>query len=74
MREIAPERISRTIEDLSERYGIDKLPEILHDIQTNGKSSHFYSETKALVRELDREGINIKKRMENEILIFKKYF
>lgn len=60
MRAIAPERISRTIEDLSERYGIDKLPEILHDMKTNGKSSRFYSETKALVRELDREGINAK--------------
>lgn len=37
-----------------------KIPEILDDIKTHGQESMFYIESKALIRELDREGHNAK--------------
>lgn len=60
MRPLAPERLSHIVDDLGEKYGLAKLPEVLNDIKTNQLSSSYYKETKALIRELDREGYNAK--------------
>lgn len=60
MRPLGPERVAHIIEDLGEKYGLAKLPEILNDIKTNQLTSEYYTETKVLIRELDREGYNAK--------------
>lgn len=37
MRALGPERMARTVEDLTEKYGLEKIPEILNEIKTKGK-------------------------------------
>lgn len=60
MRSLAPERVAHILEDLGEKYGLDKLPEILQDIKTKKWDSEYYKETKLLIRKLDSQGYNAK--------------
>ena len=57
MRSLGPERMARTVEDLTERYGLQNIPDILNNLKTKGKESHYYKETQVFVRELDREKV-----------------
>lgn len=65
MRALAPERTAHIIEDLGEKYGLDKLPEILNEMKTHQLESTYYREAKALIRDLGREGYNAKQIKKN---------
>ncbi|MED6116376.1 hypothetical protein PIB30_090607 [Stylosanthes scabra] len=41
MRTLGPERMAHTVEVLTERHGLEKIPEILSEIQTKGKSMYI---------------------------------
>ena len=45
MRALAPERTAHILEDFGEKYGLDKLPEILNDMKTQRLESQYYMES-----------------------------